>query len=788
MLAVGCLGVSAFATQVTLMRELVSAFSGNELIFGIVLGTWMLLTGLGSALGGTLTRLKSPQAVFVPAQVLVALLPIGQVFLLRALRNVVFVRGAEVGLPDVVVTCCVLLAPYCLTLGYLLTLASWLLARSEGDSPIFVGRKSGQSPQGPTARPKGTVPFSSDENWDSPHEVAQSPQVAVAAIGRVYLLDSLGSVVGGLLFSLLLVYVLDHFGILLAAATLNLAAAGLVAVAGRRWLAAAGVAAVTAALAAVMATLDLDRLSTGLQYPGQQVVYRGHSPYGNLVVTRQAGQYNFVENGVPLFSTHNVERVEETVHYAMAQRPKARRVLLVSGGVSGTAGEILKYGVENVDYVELDPLVLEVARRLLPESLADPRIRVLTTDGRLYVKQTAERYDVVILDVPEPCTSQVNRFYTREFFAEVRRVLVPDGVLALSIGHYDEGYVDPEMSRVLASGYRTVKEAFEQVLFVPGQSKVYFLASQGPLTLDVAERMRQAGIVPRLVTPSYLAAMLAPGRLADLRRALAQAAPTNRDFSPILYYYHLRYWMSQFRLRFGLLEAALLVVLAVVLVVYLARIRPVSLAVFTAGLAASALEVVLLLGFEMLYGSVYYQVGLIVTMFMLGLVIGSAAASPRAPRHWLIALTLALSRRERGPGVRNSPDAASPLAPRPSPLALAWLLAALALYAACLPAALAGLGRLGNAFSPTACQVAIPLLALLLAALVGAAFPLAARLHRGSVAQTASRLYTADYVGAALGALLVSTILIPLVGVTAVCLGTALVALASGVLLVVTSK
>ncbi len=144
--------------------------------------------------------------------------------------------------------------------------------------------------------------------------------------------------------------------------------------------------------------------------------------------------------------------MEETVHYAMAQRPKARRVLLVSGGVSGTAREILKYGVGRWTTWSSTRLVLAVARRLLRESLADPRIRVLTTDGRLYVKQTAERYDVVILDVPEPSTSQMNRFYTREFFAEVRRVLVPGGVLALSIGHYDEGYLDPEMSRVLAIG------------------------------------------------------------------------------------------------------------------------------------------------------------------------------------------------------------------------------------------------------------------------------------------------------------------------------------------------
>ena len=137
-LAVCCLGVSAFLTQVTLMRELLSVFSGNELVFGIVLGNWMLLTGLGSALGKAAGRLKSPQTVFVLAQVLVAVVPIGEIFLLRMMRDIIFIRGSEVGVTETVVACCVLLAPYCIILGYLLTLASWLLAPRQdaaGDRP-----------------------------------------------------------------------------------------------------------------------------------------------------------------------------------------------------------------------------------------------------------------------------------------------------------------------------------------------------------------------------------------------------------------------------------------------------------------------------------------------------------------------------------------------------------------------------------------------------------------------------------------------------------------------------
>jgi len=95
----------------------------------------------------------------------------------------------------------------------------------------------------------------------------------------------------------------------------------------------------------------------------------------------------------------------------------------------------------------------------------------------------------------------------------------------------------------------------------------------------------------------------------------------------------------------------------------------------------------------------------------------------------------------------------------------------IAALAVCVPGVLAGLGTLGtSAAANILCQGVIYLTTLLLAILVGLVFPLAAKLDYQSAADTASRLYTADYLGAALGALLVSTLLIPLIGVTAVCL------------------
>jgi spermidine synthase len=771
--ALAGLGMASVMTQLALMRELLCAFAGNEMVLGIALGLWLLLTGLGTSLGRTADKLRNPLAVLFTAQIFIAVIPMAQVFAVRALRNVVFVRGAEVGVMGTVLSAAVLLLPFCLVAGYTLTLACSILNR-HGDA---------------------------------------------SGAGRVYVADSLGSVVGGALFSFVLVRFLDHIALLAVPALLNLAAAvwlGRAEVGTARCAVRAAFSGATippaasragtsqrdvptnlispakplrreifiltlvAGIGAFVWLAHSDALSTALQFPGQNVLFCANSPYGRLVVTESGGETNFIENGIAVVSTPNVEQVEEAAHYAVAQRPGARRVLLVSGGVAGVAKEILKYNVAGVDCVELDPLVIETGRRFLPEHFADPRIRVIATDARQFVRQTTNRYDVVILALPDPSTAQLNRFFTVEFFSGVKRVLADGGVLSFALDRY-ENYVSPELAQLLASAHRSLQPSFANILVLPG-GRVFFLASDGPLHGDIAVRIAAQGVSTKLVNRHYLDAMLTADRMADIQRAVSQPAALNRDFSPMLYFYHLRHWMSQFTLSFGALQAVLLLLL----LVYLIRLRGPALVLFASGFAGSALEIVLLLAFQVLCGSVYHQVGVIVTVFMAGLALGAAWANQSSVRSFGGASSA--SPINLGPRVTqpSETDAArSENAPcQRQAKHLSYLAFAITGYAILLPLLLPLLNRMGGTTaSLLAIKAVIALLTLILAVLVGAQFPLANQLQFDGTATGASRLYTADFVGASLGALLASTLLIPLVGVTGVCLlAAALNALAGGIL------
>ena len=270
------------------------------------------------------------------------------------LRNVVFLRGVEIGVTGAVASCCVLLAPYCLATGYVLTVAC---------------RVAGQR-----------------LNLSLPTDSAGGE-----GIGRVYLLDNLGNVLGGLAFVLVLVQFFDHFVILYFAAVANLLLAALLAAeTGRRRLAAA-VGNLAGRLLAVIAFGNLDDLSRRLEYAGQHVLFHGASPYGSLVVTRvgRTTELHRERRAAVLHRQRRRHRRDGPLRHgpAPARPPRAADLRRRARARPARCSNI---PVEAVDYVELDPLILEVARRYVPESLADPRIHVINTDGRRFVRQAEQ--------------------------------------------------------------------------------------------------------------------------------------------------------------------------------------------------------------------------------------------------------------------------------------------------------------------------------------------------------------------------------------------------------------
>jgi spermidine synthase len=723
------IGFTSVIAQVLLIREFVSTFYGNELSLGLILALWLMWVAVGTWLTGRLrSRFELGRRSYVSSLLVVAMILPLQIALIRALRTLLGVTpGALIGFGSMAWSILLLLAPVCLMLGFQFALGSHLLALRGG------------------------------------------------TVGHAYVLEGVGAATGGLLFSLLLVRVLDPMQICLGLGALNLAAGFFVlqplAVDREserhpaRWR--AGALAIALLLACVALPLGGRLNRTTLAWPWGQALFIEDSPYGRLAVTGTGSQRNFFQNGLLMFETQGAFP-EEVAHLPLLQHPRPRSVLLIGGGASGTVREVLKHPVEKVQYVELDPLLIKAAEVYLPPedraAFEDRRVSVAYTDGRMFVKQTDERFDVIIVSLPEPSTGQLNRFYTGEFFEEARGALAEGGLFSLGLPSA-ENYISPELGRRNGSVYHTLLSVFSSVLVLPGEHN-FFLCSQTPLSTDhllLTQRLTERGIDTRWVNAAYLEYLFTTDRFAMTTAMLADVSPIrlNQDLRPICYYYDMVLWLSRFytnlRALFyatSLISLWWLAVPAVVLVAVVWRFRQaaVPMVIALTGFAQMAIQMTILLAFQALRGYVYGEVALLTAAFMLGITSGGAVTNR----------------------LLNRPMERSRVGHR---RLFMLLQLAILVYAIILPALmpLAAASR----FS----ELLYPLLALLAGFLGGMEFPLAAHLSKGPAGRVAGLIYGADLAGACFGAALSSVIFIPLLGIPQTCYAVALLALTGWVLL-----
>jgi spermidine synthase len=115
-----------------------------------------------------------------------------------------------------------------------------------------------------------------------------------------------------------------------------------------------------------------------------------------------------------------------------------RRVLVLGGGDGGAAEEILKHpSVEHVTLCEPDADLVRVAKEHLfavhRGAFDNPKLRVLAGDGMKFIRETQERFDLIVLD-PTGQADPAEALYSAEFFQQCRHALAPGGALVLHIG------------------------------------------------------------------------------------------------------------------------------------------------------------------------------------------------------------------------------------------------------------------------------------------------------------------------------------------------------------------
>ncbi len=703
------LGMLGMVFQAAFLREMLATFRGGELTVGIALLTWLLWTALGSAVFGRAAEcFRRPESWFhllFPLYAVLGLLGVKLTGAAPALFHLV--PGEAVSYDQQVLVVTFAMLPFSMLGGFLFVLGARMLAKS-----------------------------------------------GVRHAGCAYTVEAFGAAFGGLAFSAALYLSLPIRLLITAipAAIILLSAVRLHSLGIPRHIPLLLLWIISFALVSRLTDPAGEQVEGGLE-----LLEEVETRYSRLRTTRNGEQVTFYADASLLFTVPNPEESEHDAHIPLLATLHPRSVLVLGGGASGIVSETLKHSsVERVVAVELDPEVFTLSKRYLSGTgLGDPRVETVVADGRAFLARSRERFDAVVMHIPEPLSGQANRYHTREFFQLAAERLTPGGVLGFRLSGA-ENYIPVDLARFLVSVRGALEYAFPSVTVLPG-TEVRFLASNEPgafdsLSWEMLEcRRKERGIETFFVRDYYLRYALTPERITGLRDALGAVAetPANSDLRPFGYFLRTLQQGKQdgsrvVRLVGGLASTKTVGLFAVSLLAVLmalalipgrgARPRMVTASVLAVGMTEISLETLSIMMYQSFFGFLYGRIALLTGAYMAGLAYGGMIGSRLVDGKKADMRTIALIQG----GIAL--------------IALAWT----------------GLFAFGPAAGPgDIVQAGFFVFTALAGLLGGMQFPLADALFRRSCPADPGGgvVYGMDLAGSAAGALLMASLVFPVLGV-----------------------
>ncbi|MFC1629100.1 fused MFS/spermidine synthase [Gemmatimonadota bacterium] len=352
----------------------------------------------------------------------------------------------------------------------------------------------------PTLASGAVLPFATDVASRLSHQIGRP-------VGRVFAMNTLGTILGALLGGLLLLPWLGirltlevgiginiAFGLWVLSLNPNIPRRTLHAVYAGGAVLLLGLLVLPAwNLSAYASGVFRDRTQSGevrQQYLNSiqnlDILFYEEDVNGTVAVLGQGEFTTLVVNGKADASNHLLDQLTQTMIAAIPAMlvPDATRALIVGLGSGQTAGHLLRYPVEEVEVVEISPGVVEASRffeEINGEPLADDRVDLIMQDAKTYLlTRPDKRYDLILSEPSNPWIAGIGGLFTLEYFLTLKDRLEPGGVVAQWIHVYEIS--DETLNSVLV----TFSEAFPYVsLWGMSTTDLLLVGSTQPIEWDI---------------------------------------------------------------------------------------------------------------------------------------------------------------------------------------------------------------------------------------------------------------------------------------------------------------
>ena len=190
-------------------------------------------------------------------------------------------------------------------------------------------------------------------------------------------------------------------------------------------------------------------------------LYSGKSEFQRIDVfdSPEFGRFLTLDGYMMLTEKDEFIYHEMITHVPMAVHPNVKKVLVIGAGDGGVIRELVRYhDIEAIDMVEIDPLVVEVCKKYLPQTACrfdDPRLTIHYEDGLRFVRFKENEYDLIIVDSTDPFGPGEGLF-TKEFYGNCFKALKDDGIL---INQHESPFY-PEDAAACQKAHKNIVETF----------------------------------------------------------------------------------------------------------------------------------------------------------------------------------------------------------------------------------------------------------------------------------------------------------------------------------------
>ncbi len=261
-------------------------------------------------------------------------------------------------------------------------------------------------------------------------------------LANIFTFDYMGGLIGSILFPILLFPKLGFITTAFLVGTINILVALLIVLKYKEYIKKYKLIRLISIIILIIIMLFLctgklitNKIEEGLYR--DDVILSKQTAYQKIVMTKHKDDIRLFLDGNLQFSSSDEYRYHEAlVHIPMMYAKNHNRVLILGGGDGLAVREILKYNdVKQIVLVDIDKEMTNLCTndkqisKLNNNSLNNEKVTIINEDGYMYVKDNKEKFDVIIIDFPDPNNESLNKLYTNVFYSYIKANLTPNGVM-----------------------------------------------------------------------------------------------------------------------------------------------------------------------------------------------------------------------------------------------------------------------------------------------------------------------------------------------------------------------